>query len=368
MKKALIFFLSLLMLSVPFSCTAPAAQDTPSPSPTAQTTPAPEPTPEGPDYDGVQLPEPKSEKWESYDRIIFSRLYQHYVTEWGEPLKNKTFTDRVGLSVGEEITCGCWPFNENTSPFFTEDITVKADDMVFIDLQLIRQSLKKEIDEEYNKRLSEADKLLDNDAQEYMDGLREYIVKYLPSLSDDMHSVSYSYYRYFTNDEYIRQNYILDTIEKYEGYYDKQWQDEHGDLKAKAYLNALVDAIEYKHKVAYSLCKEELDYFNARGFDLRYYYDIRYEKCMLLSDAVFASGARYYEDSDWSYGYPRLRGFVSAEQLENMDNFELPNGGTAYLGIDATGFLADYCGITLETLPACSDEEAREYEERHKNY
>lgn len=365
MKKVIFLILTIFLISVfLISCAktpAEGAEVTPFPSPT--TSEEPQKTDEL-NYDDVVLPEPKSEKWKSYKRIVYSLLAPKYFDPFDEKRKNDIHRDGVGTTIGEDLLCGCYPFDENTNSFYAQKIVTEPDDMYFIDIQIIRDSLRKKIEPAYEEKLAEAEKLNDAQARQYIEGLHDAIENALLNEDfprDGSEGEKCSIFYYATYDNYLIGDAYVRHFKDVEARYDKKWIAEHGNLDAKAYLNALMYAKEYRHKMSYSLVKEEIDYFNSMGFDLYYYYNLDFEKYLMVYGDYVSTYLDPGTNAQGKYTDPRLRGFIPAKILQNLSDIKLPNGGTVYFAYEGAGFLKDYCGIHFEDLPDYSWDEDGEY-------
>ena len=141
MKRQIALLTALILTSLSLlSCASPAAQEeaSPTPSPTPTATAAPSPSPDEPDYDSIELPEPKSGKWESYGRIVF-----YSFDAWIDPLDSDVRYEKGSVvsfcpetELGQERAYGCYPFGDNTNAFFAERINLEGDDMFYIDIQI----------------------------------------------------------------------------------------------------------------------------------------------------------------------------------------------------------------------------------------
>lgn len=123
MKRQIALLTALILTSLSLlSCASPAAQEeaSPTPSPTPTATAAPSPSPDEPDYDSIELPEPKSGKWESYERIIFtlSDLYrENFPTgvETSPQPKLGELEYKNEITDTKDVLCGVYPFTDETS-------------------------------------------------------------------------------------------------------------------------------------------------------------------------------------------------------------------------------------------------------------
>ncbi len=185
MKKVISIILIISLISVfLISCASnpmEGVEVTPSPSPTTSEEP---PKTAEVNYDDVVLPEPKSQKWKSYDRIIFSLFRmqdpQTFMVEVDEngneiwPVYKDEMVFEHDINEMNDVFCGAYSFTQDANGFLCSYNDLENDDMVYVEVEIVNERLRDKISWICDKRYNEAQKLKTKQSDKYWDKWHEF--------------------------------------------------------------------------------------------------------------------------------------------------------------------------------------------------